>query len=276
VFLMDGEQSYRDNETTTVDRLRAFALEFGASFTQIDLHGSQFRCGGSVEYANWLDQTLLVTTPQASQETRASWSPRRGGPFEFALADDPEHLETLLRARVDEGRTARFVASYARPWRTRTYANPHQAPADQRDFILPYHRDGQPKTWTRVWNYVPDGEDYSFFIQAPPGAPTAADPLSEVGCPYVVRGFDFDYVGLLWLNDLVWRGDRWRVQLEHVHESAWRLTKSAAIKRKSGAEDAVLRLLLRGYRILLTRAIRGTYVWFEDEETRERVRSLIG
>lgn len=28
------------------------------------------------------------------------------------------------------------------------------------------------------------------------------DPLSEVGCPYVVRGFDFDYVGLLWLEDI--------------------------------------------------------------------------
>jgi DUF2075 family protein len=64
------------------------------------------------------------------------------------------------------------------------------------------------------------------------------------------------------------------VQLEHVHESAWRLTHAAAKKKKPGAEAAVLRLLLRGYRILLTRAIRGMYVWFEDEETRERVGQL--
>ena len=37
------------------------------------------------------------------------------------------------------------------------------------------------------------------------------DPLCEVGCPYVVRGFDYDYVGVLWLSDLVWRG-RWVTQ----------------------------------------------------------------
>ena len=47
----------------------------------------------------------------------------------------------------------------------------------------------------------------------------AKDPLGEVGCPYTVRGFDYDWVGLLWLKDLVWRKDRWTVDLDHVHES---------------------------------------------------------
>jgi DUF2075 family protein len=88
-----------------------------------------------------------------------------------------------------------------------------------------------------------------------------------------VRGFDFDYVGLLWLSDLVWREDRWRVQLGHVHESAWK--KSIAAARREGgdgpATQALLDRLTRGYRILLTRALRGAYVWFEDEETRRHV-----
>jgi len=39
-----------------------------------------------------------------------------------------------------------------------------------------------------------------------------------VGCPYAVRGFDYDYVGILWLNDLVWDGGKWRVNPFAVEE----------------------------------------------------------
>jgi DUF2075 family protein len=106
-----------------------------------------------------------------------------------------------------------------------------------------------------------------------------ADPLSEVGCPYVVRGFDFDCVGVLWLSDLVWRGDRWVADLAHIHESAWKKSRSSARKEKGGgpANDELVRRLQRGYRILLSRAIRGVYVWFEDAETRAKIeRELAG
>jgi DUF2075 family protein len=60
-----------------------------------------------------------------------------------------------------------------------------------------------------------------------------------------------------------------------VHESAWRLAVSAARKGRTGGEEAVIERLKRGYRILMSRAIRGTYVWFEDEETRQYVESLV-
>jgi len=106
------------------------------------------------------------------------------------------------------------------------------------------------------------------------------DPLCEVGCPYVVRGFDWDYVGLLWLSDLVWRHDRWMPQIDHIHESAWKKTLAAAKREQRHEQDgpamAELRSrLVRGYRILLTRAIRGAYVWCEDPETRERLASFL-
>ena len=70
-------------------------------------------------------------------------------------------------------------------------------------------------------------------------------------------------------------GNRWMVNLEHVHESAWRLAVSGARKGTVGAEDEVIRRLQRGYRILLSRAMRGTYVWFEDAETRAHVEWLL-
>ena len=64
-------------------------------------------------------------------------------------------------------------------------------------------------------------------------------------------------------------------QLIHVKETAFRHTVARA-KRGDGPEDADLLLRLkRGYRILLTRAIKGMHVWFEDQETKEYVTSLL-
>lgn len=37
-----------------------------------------------------------------------------------------------------------------------------------------------------------------------------------------VRGFDIDYIGLLWLDDRIWRDGQWLVQLGHVYESGIR------------------------------------------------------
>ncbi len=278
IFLLDPQQSYRDNETTTVERIQEFAGEVGADFTRVSLAGSQFRCSGSVEYMNWVEHALAMRSDAAASTSssarrslpESSWMRSRGGPYDLRIFDDPQALEDALRVYTERGQSARLIASYARKWKTGGVAQPHALPSGDKDFNIPYSRDGVVRTWTRIWNYAP-AQDYSLFIQAPEGSPTAKDPLCEVGCPYVLRGFDFDYVGLLWCSDLVRRGNRWRVNLEHVHESGWRLAVSAARNEKPGAEEEVIDRLKRGYRILLSRAMRGTYVWFEDDETRSYI-----
>ena len=280
VFLLDPDQSYRDNETTSVARLKEFAEDHGADFTWISLAGSQFRCGGSTEYLEWVDASLSLK--RSTTDTRDSVDPPRmsrhrdwGGSYRMSLCDTPFDLDERLRAHQSHGHTVRLLASYSRPWRTKGVTRPHRLPSDQSDFAIEVHTDEGVRTWSRVWNYTPEG-DYSIFIQAPMGSAIGRDQLCEVGCPYVVRGFDFDYVGLLWMSDLVWRRDRWQVNLDHVHESAWRLAKSAAKRGRPGGLAEVVARLQRGYRILLSRAIRGTYIWFEDEETRSHIESLLG
>ena len=104
------------------------------------------------------------------------------------------------------------------------------------------------------------------------------DPLSEVGCPYVVRGFDFDYVGLLWLGDLEWRGDRWVIATEQVFESGVKRLTSAARKeaeQEGPAHLALLRATQEAYRILLTRPLKGLYIWCEDPETKQHIEGAL-
>ena len=275
IFLLHSEQSYRDNETTTTASIEKWAQEFNAPVTasrRISLAGRQFRCGGSVDYVRWLDDVLgMAPSPDADCEWRRLPSNPKG-PFGFDIYDTPQDLENSLRARLVETQTVRLVAAYGRPWVTKNEAHPHDVPPEQMDFNIV--QEGRAP-WSRIWNYAPKA-DYSLFVQAPPGSPMHDNPLAEVGCPYVVRGFDYDYLGLLWLSDLVWRDGRWDFVLDNVHESAWRKTKSQAAKEAkqahgTEAHDHLLERLIRGYRVLLTRAIKGMYLWFEDEETRDHV-----
>ena len=103
------------------------------------------------------------------------------------------------------------------------------------------------------------------------------DPLAEVGCPYAVRGFDFDYVGLLWLSDLVWRNDDWVVDPKHVFERGIGRTLAAAKKEEAPdgpAHQKLLRAVCEAYRILLTRPMCGLFIWCEDGPTRDHLRRL--
>jgi uncharacterized protein len=135
--------------------------------------------------------------------------------------------------------------------------------------------NGERRIWSRPWNFVPGG-DYTGFVAGRAGLPIHEDALCEVGCTYAVRGFDFDYVGLLWLDDLLWRDGRWVVPLANVHESGItpliRATRREGSVAPAGPHGAnVLDKVRQAYRILLTRAIHGMFVWIPDEETRQYV-----
>jgi hypothetical protein len=275
VFFLDPRQSFRERESTAIDDLRKWASEFGANFVgPVSLAGAQFRCGGSEEFVGWVD-AVCKHEPEdrpSMREAPMVYAAPLPPAFEFSTFDSPFDLEKALRGRRDEGRTVRFLSSYAREWKTGKAENPHGLPDQLKDFHEAVRVEGVIRTWSKIWNHIPGGTDYTAFVRASQGTHMHTDPLSEVGCPYVVRGFDFDYIGLLWLNDLKWRSGKWIVELDNVFESGLaRHVGRAAHEGDSGGPEHVklIEKLLQGYRILLTRAMRGVYVWFEDGETRE-------
>lgn len=280
VFFLDEQQGFRDRENTSINDIALWALELGVKeVVEVDLSGAQFRCAGSIEYIRWVDSMLGVDPPHA-QSVRLAAEPftpyevktlppsNPFEPFEMRIVDGLVDMETELRRRISEGSSARFLASYSRPWATKGVAMPHKCQPEDMDFHIPIGRKGQ--YWSRVWNYTPGG-DYSLFIQARKGYPMHEDPLCEVGCPYTVRGFDFDYVGLLWMSDLVIRDGQWIVDPKNVFETG--LTNTRGRVKKLGSKgvdyERLLKAVQQSYRILLTRPIKGLYVWCEDEETRE-------
>jgi hypothetical protein len=315
IFLLDERQSFRTRENTTVSDLRQWASDLGAEFFTVSLAGSQFRCAGSKEYVDWVESVLRGDAPEMCRVLASAWhrpsdaaavpaniipilepvsrvaddvKPYKAkrktdtlpSALDFRIFDTPHAMESALRARLDEGHSARLLAPYARPWNTREASNPHDLPSNMKDFQIRYEERGEARLWERVWNFVPrNGSDYATYIQGKRGSRMHADPLCEVGCPYAVRGFDWDYVGILWLSDLVIdRQNRWFADPGHVHESGISTLTTRARDEPSSKgphHQNLYEAVAQCYRILLTRPIRGVYLWFEHPATRRHIESTL-
>ena len=306
VFLLDGKQSFRERETTTAAEITQWATELGAEvLPTVSLEGAQFRCGGSAEYVSWVEAVLGGVpssrcrnlakfcgkggiqvpgdTPVAAEPGvpyRIGAAPFQPRPmFDFVVCETPKELEHRLREKVKGGYSARLVASYARKWVTEKATLPHGLPAKNMDFHVSCIEDGRQSSWSRIWNHRDLKHGYAGFVQGLPGTKMGEDPLCEVGCPYTVRGFDYDFIGLLWFKDVRRQKALWRVDPAQVYESG--LTRHIQRAKKEEDPDGPAHRdlrdkLLQGYRILLTRAIRGVYCWFEDDETRKYIEECLG
>lgn len=298
VFLLDPQQGFRQRENTSIDDLREWSQELGAGEPEeISLEGMQFRCAGSAEFVAWVESFLRVPQPRkihppegefVAAETRRVYRVNQSSAgaslgqsrMDLQVFENPDQLEAALRQRQTEGNSVRLLSSFSRAWKTIDTADPHALDPRLMDFHEPYEANGETRFWSRVWNVLGPRDDYTWYVSAHGAGRIAHDPLCEVGCPYVVRGFDYDYVGILWLNDLIWRGHRWQVDPNAVEETGFINLVTAARHELARTSDgsATSRLLQRvtqTYRILFTRALKGIYVWVPDAETRAHLASAI-
>ena len=98
------------------------------------------------------------------------------------------------------------------------------------------------------------------------------DPLSRCASVYGCQGFEAKYAGLVWGRDMIWRNG-WVVNGEPITDG---IGNQHSLKRLSKIDsDKALRLLRNRYYIMLTRAIEGTDIFFEDPETGKKVKSVL-
>ena len=92
--------------------------------------------------------------------------------------------------------------------------------------------------------------------------------LEKVASIYGAQGFESDYVGVIWGRDLVFRNGRW--QLGDPNVCYDRIDGLIRGRKGEHRWDAgALELVLNRYRIFFTRGIKGTFLFCEDEETKE-------
>lgn len=285
IFFTDGKQSFRDNETTSIADIEKYARHLGAEVNVISLDGMQFRCAGSKEYVDWVDN-LFNKEPLNNAD---QWKDK----FNLNIVDYPSEMEDFLRSKIAEGdNSVRILSSYSQKWVSGGILNAnHNQDSEAFDFLL---RDKNNTLFKKYWN---NPQGYNIFVQGSQGK-MSEDPLSEVGCPYVVRGFDYNYIGLLWLDDVVRRGNKWMISFKNAQETAnGSSRKKAKDEQKAKTKHLRMRVddtdlveadnpnypytqmffqtIAQAYRIVMTRAIKGICIYIKDKETRDYVRSIL-
>lgn len=247
VFFVDDQQVVRPNEIGSSRLIREYAGNNGCVLHESTLE-AQFRCAGSDAFVGWVDNTLGI------RKTANTLFDQQQETFELGIVESPEALDALIRSKADSGQSARLVAGYC--WRWSNALDGHGKLV----------KDVKIGSFERPWNARPD------MTGLPPGVPKADywayDPagLEQVGCIYTAQGFEFDYVGIIWGKDLRYEPslDDWLGDRAMSHDTPVR-----------NAGDGFLALVKNTYRVLLSRGMKGCYVYFEDKETEKFVRSRI-
>jgi hypothetical protein len=242
VFFIDDRQVVRPGEVGSSKLIRDSAKALGIPVFEHELE-TQFRCGGSDAFVGWVDNTLEI-----AETPFVLWDPNEE--FDFQIVDTPHELEAMIRNKAVEGHSARLSAGFCWPW-----SEPNEGGTLVRDVVV--------GDWAMPWNARAESGRLA------PGIPKsnywASDPsgIEQVGCIYTAQGFEYDFAGVIFGRDLVWRPRKgWLGQPEYSHDSI--------VKRGASKDPSSFAALVKNtYRVLLTRGLQGCYVYFEDDQTRD-------
>ena len=243
IFFIDDFQVVKPEEIGSSKLIKKTALKFDAEIYDFELR-TQFRCSGSDGYLNWVDNTLGI------RET-ANRVLTADDKMDFRIFDSPHKLLATIKARNEiKPNSARMVAGFCWPW-----SNPNPDGTLVDDVVI--------GDFKMSW----EGKDNRVLAKGiPPWYLWAFDPngVNQCGCIYTIQGFEFDYVGVIFGNDLTYdfRRKKWLAKRENSCDPNFR-----GIDFMKYAKSV--------YRVLLTRGMRGCYVYFVDKETERFFKSRI-
>lgn len=245
VFFIDESQRVTLEDIGTKASIRHWASQAGAIVKEMAL-ASQFRCNGSDGYLAWLDDTL-----QIRETANRVLDPHE---FDFRVVDSPSELRRLIQDRNQERNRARMVAGYCWPW-------PSKKDPKAYDVVIPEHG------FRARWNLTQDG---SLWIMAEKS-------VSEVGCIHTCQGLEVDYIGVIIAGDLVVRDGKVITRPDERARSDRSIRGLKALERRDpGRAAAVADSIIKNtYRTLMTRGMKGCYVYCTDAETAAYLRSRL-
>jgi DUF2075 family protein len=245
IFFIDEDQRVTWKDVGRAEDIEARARREGAEVTRLRLE-SQFRCSGSDGYLAWLDDALGIrATANTTLDLRD---------YDFRVYDDPHALRRDIERLNAPANRARMVAGYCWDWKSK--AKPEAV-----DVVVPEHGFGMR------WNLA---SDQGLWI-------TAKDSVREIGCIHTCQGLEVDYVGVIVGRDLVVRNGEVITQPNERsrQDQSIKGWKAAAKRDPEGARAKVDAIIRNTYRTLMTRGMKGCYVYCVDAETAEYFRQRV-
>ena len=236
VFFIDEDQRVTLADIGRKDSIKGFAAAKAAAVVEMGL-ASQFRCSGADGYLAWLDHVLDV-------RATANTDPEHGS-FEFRVFDGPVAMHAAIQEKNGENK-ARVVAGYCWPWKSKKVS-------DGFDIEI-------GESYRRQWNLGADGAGW---IVAP-------NSIEQVGCIHTCQGLEVDYIGVIIGPDLIVRDGKvvTNALARDRHDKSMKGFKKWLKTDPVAAKEAADRIIKNTYRTLMTRGMKGCFVYSTDAETR--------
>ena len=252
VFFIDDRQAIRGKEIGSPSLIKEAAARYGAAVEECELT-SQFRCNGSDNYLNWLEQ-VLYNEPITSSFNKED--------FDLQIFDSPQEMyDKLVEQNNVPNQTARLMAGFCWPW-SKTVDENGDLVKDVKigNFAMPWETHDDvvqarklPKGYVKwfEWAYKPEG-------------------IKQVGCIYTAQGFEFDYAGVIIGEDLKYDSETHKIVTDksRTMDPVLRMTRQEATMT---FDDYVRNI----YRVLMSRGMKGCYLYIVDEKLRNYFKQLL-
>lgn len=244
LFFIDDNQRVRRGEIGRSSYIKEIADRLHANVFCYEL-SSQFRCMGSQGYVKWLDGLLGIGEPYPFD---------MNDDFEFKVFDDVQQMyDTLVKKDNWKPNSARLTAGFCWPWTERLV-------------------DGQPVKDVTIGAFAMPWETHRNISRPPSGYVPwyewayRREGIKQVGCIYTAQGFEFDYVGVIIGPDMLYNKITGNMEFDISK------THDPVLKGDPTNFHAYVRNI---YKVLMTRGIRGCYVYCVDTETADHIKSLL-
>lgn len=244
VFFIDESQRVTLSDIGTVSEIVKWADELDSEVQEMELV-SQFRCDGSDGYLAWLDDVLEI------RET-ANFD-MKDIDYDIRIMDSPNEVRDLIIECNKARNQSRILAGYCWAWLKEGQNNSDVHDIKIGDFEM-------------SWNL---GNTSTFAIDE--------NSVNEVGCIHTSQGLEFDYAGVI-------IGDDMRYENGHIVTDFTKRAKTdqslKGIRKlyKENSEFALKEadeIIKNTYRTLMTRGMKGCYVYCTDKNLADHLRECL-
>lgn len=202
---------------------------------------SQMRVAGGADYVQHVRDILAPRTRTAPRR-------RTFDGYELRLFSDLGRMRARLDAAESEHGLARLVAGFAWPWRSK----------HDRDAI-DIEVDGHQLRWNQT--------DKDWIRSA--GA------VDEVGSIHTVQGYDLNYAGVIIGPDLRYDRVQERLFFDREHYFDAKGKENNPTLGITYTDDDLLDFVCNIYAVLMTRGMRGTFVYAVDPDVRRYLEQFL-
>ena len=246
VFFIDEAQIVSFEDVGSVQSISAEANQAGAKISRLSLT-AQFRCGGSDAYLQWLDDLLEIRPSSLKMLTDSNYF--------FRLYEDPEKMMKEIRRLNRKNNKSRMVAGFCWDWISR-----EEGHENEMDITIPEF------SFAHQWNLATD-ETWCM----------SAGSVEQIGCIHTCQGLEFDYVGVIIGPDIYYSNGNIQVDpaKRSVHDRTLFGYQALMRRDPDGTKERIRRIIKNTYRTLMSRGMKGCFVYVMDDGLRDYIKSRI-